>query len=141
MVTRFDDLYHRKIKMSRSSSINTSGTGGSSSREHHSHQSSAAVLGECGYCGQTIVAKKHKFLPLECSNCRGVYHVSCLRGNKPQTLLGDQLFKFSCAYCSTMGTEICSRPYLHWYVRMHIIMLTLIKAHLCSNYKTTVIIS
>lgn len=74
----------------------------------------AAVLGECGYCGHTIMAKKHKPLPLECFNCKGVYHVSCLRGKKPQVLLGDQLFKFTCAYCSPMGRESCSRPYLQW---------------------------
>lgn len=115
--------------------MSRSGGASSSSREHH-QSNTPAVLGECGYCGQTIVAKKHKFLPLECSNCRGVYHVSCLRGTKPQTLLGDQLYKFSCAYCSTTSTEICSRPYLHWCVRFNNTTKSFYHKLHCTVYET-----
>lgn len=71
-------------------------------------------LGECGYCGKAILADKNKVLPLECQKCSELYHVNCLKGEKPPVLLGDQLWVFRCAFCSSLGQETCTRPNLQW---------------------------
>ena len=71
-------------------------------------------LGECGYCGKSIYTDKNKPLPLECQKCSELYHVSCLKGERPTVLLGDQLWVFRCALCSPLGQESCTRPNLQW---------------------------
>lgn len=78
-------------------------------------QMQTAVMGECGYCGKTIELN-NKVLPLECKKCKGLYHVNCLRGDKPPVLLGDQLWVFTCAFCDPLGRESCVRPNLQWWV-------------------------
>ncbi len=71
------------------------------------------ILGECGYCGKTILHKE-RLLPLECIRCRNLYHVRCLRGTKPQVFLGDNLYLFTCAFCGALGKEKWERPNLQW---------------------------
>ena len=72
------------------------------------------TIGDCGYCGKTIHTDKNKALPLECQKCSELYHVSCLKGERPSVLLGDQLWLFRCAFCSPLGQETCTRPNLQW---------------------------
>ena len=73
------------------------------------------TIGDCGYCGKTIHTDKNKALPLECQKCSELYHVSCLKGERPSVLLGDQLWLFRCAFCSPLGQETCTRPNLQWW--------------------------
>ena len=72
------------------------------------------AIGDCGYCGKSIHTDKNKALPLECQKCSELYHVSCLKGERPSVLLGDQLWLFRCAFCSPLGQETCTRPNLQW---------------------------
>lgn len=69
---------------------------------------------ECGYCGKVAVCSGDKWLPLECHKCQGLFHLICLKGERPPALMGDQLFHFTCAFCSPLGNEQCSRPNLQW---------------------------
>ena len=82
-------------------------------KESHTSVHTVAI-GDCGYCGKTIHTDKNKALPLECQKCSELYHVSCLRGERPSVLLGDQLWLFRCAFCSPLGQETCTRPNLQW---------------------------
>lgn len=79
------------------------------------------LYGECGYCNQTIT-NEDQYLPLECQKCHDYFHLSCLRGDRPPVLLGDQLFYFTCGLCDPLGLEHCFRPNLQW---VHIIHLAL----------------
>ena len=84
--------------------------GGSSGAE-----GSGKLLGECGYCSKAI-HHKERLLPLECMQCKNLYHVRCLKGNKPPVFLGDNLYNFTCAFCGSLGKESWERPNLQWYV-------------------------
>ena len=44
------------------------------------------VVSQCGYYRKPLLVKE-KILPLECSKCKGLYHVRCLRGPKPPVFL------------------------------------------------------
>jgi cytochrome c1 len=75
----------------------------------------AKVVGECRYCGKAILHKE-RLLPLECLECKHLFHVRCLRGAKPPVFLGDNLYRFTCAFCGSLGKETWERPNLQWYV-------------------------
>ncbi len=77
-------------------------------------EGSAKLLGECGYCGKAVL-HKDRLLPLECLQCKNLYHVRCLRGPKPPVFLGDNLYKFTCAFCGSLGKEAWERPNLQWW--------------------------
>jgi len=72
------------------------------------------VAMECGYCGRAV-QPEDKWLPVECHKCQGLFHLGCLKGERPPALMGDQLFHFTCAYCRPLGNEQCYRPNLHWW--------------------------
>ena len=95
-------------------------------------KSSSQSLGECGYCGKSISADKNKALPLECQKCSELYHVSCMKGEKPSVLLGDQLWLFRCAFCSPLGQETCTRPNLQWWVTQSYVWTSNIPHHVPS---------
>lgn len=71
------------------------------------------LMGECGYCGKGIL-QKERLLPLECMQCKNLYHVRCLKGSKPPVFLGDKLYRFICAFCGALGKESWERPNLQW---------------------------
>ncbi len=73
----------------------------------------AKLTGECHYCGKAVY-NKERLLPLECSECKNLFHVRCLKGSKPQVFLGDNLYRFTCAFCGRLGKEAWERPNLQW---------------------------
>ena len=40
------------------------------------------VRGECGYCGERV--GEDLLLPLECSTCRQLFHIGCLKVSQQQ---------------------------------------------------------
>lgn len=76
--------------------------------------SASKLVGECSYCGKAILHKE-RLLPLECLQCKNLYHVRCLKGAKPPVFLGDSLYRFTCAFCGSLGRENWERPNLQWY--------------------------
>lgn len=77
----------------------------------------AKLIGECRYCGKAIL-QKERLLPLECLECKNLFHVRCLRGAKPPVFLGDNLYRFTCAFCGSLGKETWERPNLQWYTQL-----------------------
>ena len=74
-------------------------------------------MAACAYCGVMAISSNPKVrLPLRCYQCNGLVHLSCLREIKPPpALLGDELYKFCCATCSSVpGSESCQRLDLNW---------------------------
>lgn len=97
--------------------MSTASTSTSAAEEAGTELSAAKVIGECRYCGKSIL-HKGRLLPLECMDCKNLYHVRCLRGNKPPIFLGDNLYRFTCAFCGSLGKESWERPNLQWYVHV-----------------------
>ncbi len=101
--------------MSRARAVSVDMSGSSIKEEAGagSGEGSAKLVGECGYCGKVIL-HKDRLLPLECLHCKNLYHVRCLRGPKPRVFLGDNLYRFTCAFCGSLGKESWERPNLQW---------------------------